>query len=58
MWERIIIPLIAALFVWGFYVVGSRQPNDPTRWIAWGIALVIAIIAVVYLFTGSVPALN
>ena len=59
MLERIIISAIGFLVAWGFYVVGSQQPaNTPPRWIAWGIGLIVALLALVYLFTGSVPALS
>lgn len=59
MLERIIIAAIGFLVAWAFYVVGSQQPaGTPPRWIAWGIGLIVALIALVYLFTGSIPPLS
>lgn len=59
MLERIIISAIGFLVAWAFYVVGNQQAaGTPPRWIAWGIGLIVALIALVYLFTGSIPALS
>lgn len=59
MLERIIISAIGFLVAWAFYVVGNQRndqanaPRNPARRRSCGL-----LIALVYLFTGSIPALS